>query len=304
MKSDNLKESRNIEDRRGQSYSQSSSNSNLGGGILQILLSPGSFKSKIVLILLLVLLGGGGASLGGTLWKWDFFSTLPIHPSHAHQQDPCRRCRCPVRQQGPCHNRRSLAQGLSSRGRTYQEPKLVFYTGRTKTGCGVGQASAGPFYCPTDKKIYLDMSFYKELTTKYKASGDFAMAYVIAHEVGHHVQNELGILGKYHRMQQGLSEKERNAISVRIELQADYLAGVWARSIQDRNLLDIGDIEEAMNAAHAVGDDTLQEQAYGYSVPDSFTHGTSEQRMRWFKRGYQYGDLQHGDTFSLSDSEL
>ena len=137
-----------------------------------------------------------------------------------------------------------------------------------------------------------------------KASGDFAMAYVIAHEVGHHVQNELGILGKYHRMQQGLSEKERNAISVRIELQADYLAGVWARSIQDRNLLDIGDIEEAMNAAHAVGDDTLQEQAYGYSVPDSFTHGTSEQRMRWFKRGYQYGDLQHGDTFSLSDSEL
>ena len=172
---------------------------------------------------------------------------------------------------------------------------------RQKTGCGVGQASAGPFYCPTDKKIYLDMSFYKELTTKYKASGDFAMAYVIAHEVGHHVQNELGILGKYHRMQQGLSEKERNAISVRIELQADYLAGVWARSIQDRNLLDIGDIEEAMNAAHAVGDDTLQEQAYGYSVPDSFTHGTSEQRMRWFKRGYQYGDLQHGDKMCIRD---
>ncbi|MCP8989737.1 KPN_02809 family neutral zinc metallopeptidase [Streptococcus parasanguinis] len=304
MKSDNLKESRNIEDRRGQSYSQSSGNSNLGGGILQILLSPGSFKSKIILILLLVLLGGGGASLGGLFGNGTssqpYQSTQITRTNKTHVDDADAEFVSKVLATTEDH----WHKVFQAEGRTYQEPKLVFYTGRTQTGCGVGQASAGPFYCPTDKKIYLDMSFYKELTTKYKASGDFAMAYVIAHEVGHHVQNELGILGKYHRMQQGLSEKERNAISVRIELQADYLAGVWARSIQDRNLLDIGDIEEAMNAAHAVGDDTLQEQAYGYSVPDSFTHGTSEQRMRWFKRGYQYGDLQHGDTFSLSDSEL
>ena len=303
MKSDNLKESRNIEDRRGQSYSQSSGNSNLGGGILQILLSPGSFKSKIILILLLVLLGGGGASLGGlfgneTSHSYQSSQITRTNKTHVDDADAEFVSKVLATTEDHWH------KVFQAEGRTYQEPKLVFYTGRTQTGCGVGQASAGPFYCPTDKKIYLDMSFYKELTTKYKASGDFAMAYVIAHEVGHHVQNELGILGKYHRMQQGLSEKERNAISVRIELQADYLAGVWARSIQDRNLLDIGDIEEAMNAAHAVGDDTLQEQAYGYSVPDSFTHGTSEQRMRWFKRGYQYGDLQHGDTFSLSDSEL
>ena len=259
MKSDNLKESRNIEDRRGQSYSQSSGNSNLGGGILQILLSPGSFKSKIIIILVMVLLGGELA-LGASLEMG--LHNLPVHPSHA-----------PIRPMSTMQMPEFVSKVLGTtedhwhkvfqaEGRTYQEPKLVFYTGRTKTGCGVGQASAGPFYCPTDKKIYLDMSFYKELTTKYKASGDFAMAYVIAHEVGHHVQNELGILGKYHRMQQGLSEKERNAISVRIELQADYLAGVWARSIQDRNLLDIGDIEEAMNAAHAVGDDTLQEQSH------------------------------------------
>ena len=134
----------------------------------------------------------------GTLWKWDFFSTLPIHPSHAHQQDPCRRCRCQFVSKVLATTEDHWHKVFQAEGRTYQEPKLVFYTGRTKTGCGVGQASAGPFYCPTDKKIYLDMSFYKELTTKYKASGDFAMAYVIAHEVGHHVQNGLGILGKYH----------------------------------------------------------------------------------------------------------
>ena len=301
MKSDDLKESRNIEDRRGQGYTQSSGN-NLGGGILQVLLSPDSFKSKIVIILLMVLLGGG-AGLSGL---FNSGTSQPYQSSHitrtnqAHIDDAEVQFVSKVLGTTEDH----WHKVFQAEGRTYHEPKLVFYTGRTKTGCGVGQASAGPFYCPTDKKIYLDISFYKELTSKYKASGDFAMAYVIAHEVGHHVQNELGILGKYHRMQQGLSEKERNAISVRIELQADYLAGVWARSIQDRNLLDVGDIEEAMNAGHAVGDDTLQKQAYGYSVPDSFTHGTSEQRMRWFKRGYEYGDLQHGDTFSLSDSEL
>lgn len=301
MKSDDLKESRNIEDRRGQGYTQSSGN-NLGGGILQVLLSPGSFKSKIVIILLMVMVGGGAGLVG----LFNSGSSQPYQSSHitrtnqAHIDDTEVQFVSKVLGTTEDH----WHKVFQAEGRTYHEPKLVFYTGRTNTGCGVGQASAGPFYCPTDKKIYLDISFYKELTSKYKASGDFAMAYVIAHEVGHHVQNELGILGKYHRMQQGLSEKERNAISVRIELQADYLAGVWARSIQDRNLLDVGDIEEAMNAAHAVGDDTLQKQAYGYSVPDSFTHGTSEQRMRWFKRGYEYGDLQHGDTFSLSDSEL
>lgn len=301
MKSDDLKESRNIEDRRGQGYTQSSGN-NLGGGILQVLLSPGSFKSKIVIILLMVMVGGG-AGLGGL---FNSGTSQPYQSSHitrtnqAHIDDAEVQFVSKVLGTTEDH----WHKVFQAEGRTYHEPKLVFYTGRTNTGCGLGQASAGPFYCPTDKKIYLDISFYKELTSKYKAIGDFAMAYVIAHEVGHHVQNELGILGKYHRMQQGLSEKERNAISVRIELQADYLAGVWARSIQDRNLLDVGDIEEAMNAAHAVGDDTLQKQAYGYSVPDSFTHGTSEQRMRWFKSGYEYGDLQHGDTFSLSDSEL
>mgnify|MGYP002739310785 CR=1 FL=1 len=306
MKSDHLKESNNIEDRRGQnggSYSSGRSGGNLGGGILQILLSPGSFKSKLILILVLIFLSGG-AGLSGLFDQGqstqNYNSGQVTRQSNTQVSDGDSKFVSQVL--GTTED--FWGQTFQNEGRTYHKPTLVFYTGQTRTGCGVGQASAGPFYCPTDKKIYLDISFYKELTTKYKASGDFAMAYVIAHEVGHHVQNELGILGKYHRMQQGLSEKERNAISVRIELQADYLAGVWARSIQDRNLLDIGDIEEAMNAAYAVGDDTLQEQAYGYSVPDSFTHGTSEQRMRWFKRGYQYGDFEHGDTFSVSDEDL
>ena len=196
------------------------------------------------------------------------------------------------------------SQAFQKEGRTYHKPTLVFYTGQTRTGCGVGQAAAGPFYCPSDQKIYLDISFYKELTTKYKASGDFAMAYVIAHEVGHHIQNELGTLQSYQRATQGKSETQKNALNVRLELQADYYAGVWARYIEEQGLMDTGDIEEALNAAHAVGDDTLQEQAYGYSVPDSFTHGSSEQRMRWFKRGYQYGDFEHGDTFSVSDANL
>ncbi|MDU5578072.1 MAG: neutral zinc metallopeptidase, partial [Streptococcus parasanguinis] len=188
MKSDHLKESRNIEDRRGQSYSQSSGNSNLGGGILQILLSPGSFKSKIIIILLIVFLGGG-ASLGGLFGNGTssqpYQSTQVTRTNKTHVDDADAEFVSKVLATTEDH----WHKVFQAEGRTYQEPKLVFYTGRTKTGCGVGQASAGPFYCPTDKKIYLDMSFYKELTTKYKASGDFAMAYVIAHEVGHHVQN-------------------------------------------------------------------------------------------------------------------
>ena len=188
-------------------------------GDLQILLSPGSFKSKIIIILLIVFLGGG-ASLGGLFGNGTssqpYQSTQVTRTNKTHVDDADAEF---VSRSLP---QQKIIGTRSFRPRTHLPgAQTSLYTGRTKTGCGVGQASAGPFYCPTDKKIYLDMSFYKELTSKYKASGDFAMAYVIAHEVGHHVQNELGILGKYHRMQQGLSEKERNAISVRIELQAD-----------------------------------------------------------------------------------
>ena len=190
-------------------------------------------------------------------------------------------------------------QEFKKEGLTYNPPTLVIYDRQTQTGgCGVGSASAGPFYCPADNKVYIDLTFYQELSTKYQAAGDFAMAYVIAHEVGHHVQNELGTMRSYQQKRQSLSEKAANALNVRLELQADYYAGAWANYVEGQGLLEVGDIEEAMNAAHAVGDDTLQEAAYGTTVPDSFTHGTSEQRQKWFMRGFQYGDLQHGDTFS------
>jgi predicted metalloprotease len=182
---------------------------------------------------------------------------------------------------------------------TYQEPKLVLFTGRDESGCGSASAATGPFYCPTDQKLYIDLSFYTELQTRFNAPGDFAMAYVVGHEVGHHIQNLLGTLGKVHEAQSRLSEKEANELSVRTELQADFYAGVWAHHAQKmKNILEEGDIEEALNAANAIGDDRLQKEAQGYVVPDAFTHGTSKQRMYWFKKGFETGDIKQGDTFN------
>jgi predicted metalloprotease len=183
-------------------------------------------------------------------------------------------------------------------GRTYQEPTLVLFTGQVQSACGMAGAAVGPFYCPSDMKAYIDLSFYRDLRDRLGAPGDFAQAYVIAHEIGHHVQNLLGISDRVHRSQQRASRGEANELSVRLELQADYLAGVWAHYAQKKGILDPGDIEEAMNAASAIGDDRLQMQSQGRVVPDAFTHGTSEQRMRWFRRGVEYGNLEGGDTFN------
>ncbi|WP_374495903.1 neutral zinc metallopeptidase [Zoogloea sp.] len=183
-------------------------------------------------------------------------------------------------------------------GKQYVEPTLVLFSGATRTACGVGQAAMGPFYCPADQKVYIDLSFYQELKSRYRAPGDFAQAYVIAHEVGHHVQNLLGISGKVQAARERASEREANALSVRLELQADCLAGVWAKNADAaRGILEAGDVEEALQAATAIGDDTLQKQAQGYAVPDSFTHGSAEQRMRWFKRGMEAGQLAACNTF-------
>lgn len=182
----------------------------------------------------------------------------------------------------------------------YDEPALVLYADQVSSACGTASSAVGPFYCSLDETIYVDLSFYKQLTTQFNAPGDFAMAYVRAHEVGHHVQHELGILEQVNELRAKASQTRANELSVRLELQADYLAGVFAHYIDGKGLLDVGDIEEAVKAAHAVGDDTIQKRSQGSVVPDSFTHGTSEQRIRWFKRGYQYGDLDHGDTFSVS----
>lgn len=183
-------------------------------------------------------------------------------------------------------------------GRDYRKPTLVLFEQRVESACGVAGAAVGPFYCPGDEKVYLDMSFFKELETRFRAPGDFAEAYVIAHEVGHHVQRLMGTMNRVDAMRGRLSEAQNNDLSVRLELQADFLAGVWARYAERKGLLEPGDMEEALSAASAVGDDRLQRQAQGYAVPDSFTHGTSEQRMRWFRKGFETGDIRQGDTFN------
>lgn len=184
-------------------------------------------------------------------------------------------------------------------GRQYQEPELVLFSGATRSACGIGQAAMGPFYCPADNKVYIDLSFYRDLRERHQAPGDFAQAYVIAHEVGHHVQNLLGISGQVHEKRRRGSKIEGNALSVRLELQADCFAGVWAHQAnQARQILETGDIEEGLNAASAIGDDRLQRQSRGYVTPDSFTHGSSEQRVRWFKRGLNSGRMSECDTFT------
>jgi predicted metalloprotease len=187
---------------------------------------------------------------------------------------------------------------FSANGQVYEAPTLVMFTGATSSACGVGQSAMGPFYCPLDKSAYIDLSFYEQMKTRFSAPGDFAQAYVIAHEIGHHVQNLLGISGKVHSMKQQLSQAESNALSVRLELQADCLAGVWAyHADRARGILEAGDVDEALNAASAIGDDTLQRQSRGTVVPESFTHGTSAQRQRWFRVGLDFGDVNRCDTF-------
>jgi len=186
-------------------------------------------------------------------------------------------------------------------GADYTYPKLVLYSGNVQSACGFAGAATGPFYCPGDYKLYIDLSFFDELQKRFKAPGDFAMAYVVAHEVGHHVQTLLGINEKVMSLRSRLSEKEFNKYLVRLELQADYLAGVWAHYVKRMNLLEEGDIDEALNAASAVGDDRIQNSTQGYVVPDSFTHGTSEQRKQWFYKGFRSGDLRGGDTFNAAN---
>jgi predicted metalloprotease len=183
-------------------------------------------------------------------------------------------------------------------GRQYHEPTLVLFGDQVRSACGIAGAAVGPFYCPGDEKLYLDLTFFQELKSRFRAPGDFAQAYVIAHEVGHHVQHLLGTMDQVSAAQSRMSKEQANQLSVRLELQADFLAGVWAHYAQKKGIVEAGDIEEALGAASAVGDDRLQREAQGYVVPDSFTHGSSEQRARWFRRGLETGDIRQGDTFN------
>ncbi|MFN3665768.1 MAG: neutral zinc metallopeptidase [Sediminibacterium sp.] len=193
----------------------------------------------------------------------------------------------------------SIYQSIGDR---YQQPTLVLFSGSTSSGCGFASAASGPFYCPSDKQIYIDLSFFDELSQRFEVEGEFAMAYVIAHEVGHHVQQQMGTTTKLQQMKSGISEMEYNRLSVKLELQADFLAGVWAHHAQKlNNILEVGDIEAALKAANAIGDDHLQKSAGKMVNPDAFTHGTSKQRMYWFKKGFETGDITKGNTFSSTE---
>ncbi len=187
---------------------------------------------------------------------------------------------------------------FQAEGATYTEPKMVLFSGQVRSACGFASAASGPFYCPGDKKLYLDLTFFDELARRFGAAGDFAQAYVIAHEVGHHVQNLIGVLPKFNAMRQTMSQAEANQMSIRVELQADCFAGMWAHYTAQKGLLEAGDIDEALNAANQIGDDTLQRRTQGYVVPESFNHGTSAQRRAWFSRGLESGRLDVCDTFN------
>ena len=189
------------------------------------------------------------------------------------------------------------AREFQERGMRYDPPTLTLFSGQVQSACGFASSASGPFYCPPDRGVFLDLSFFAELSRRFGAPGDFAQAYVIAHEVGHHIQNQLGILGRFNEMRRRMSERDANAMSVRVELQADCLAGVWGHDAALRGLLERGDLDEALNAASQIGDDTMQRRAQGYVVPESFSHGSAEQRMRWFSAGFQSGDMSQCDTF-------
>lgn len=271
------RQSTNVEDRRG----SRGKNIAVGGGL-----------GTIVLVVLGLLFGGDFTDLiqidaGGGSSPQTQTSTSPAEDAQAQF------VKVVLADTEDVWNRLFQQQGQQ-----YQEPVLVMFTDRVQSACGFAQAATGPFYCPADQKVYIDLSFQRVLSQRLGAGGDFAMAYVIAHEVGHHVQNLLGISRQVQAQRGRISQAEYNRLSVRLELQADFFAGVWAHHA-DRmsDILEQGDIEEAMRAANAIGDDRLQKQSQGYVVPDAFTHGTSEQRMRWFRRGYETGDLSQGDTF-------
>lgn len=268
--------SSNIEDQRGRRFSKSAGIGGIG---------------TIIIALIIILLGGDPR---------DLLSLVQDDSSYANSST----------QYIPTREEEEMAQFISvvladtedvwndlfrDMGYEYREPKLVLFNNNVKSACGFASSATGPFYCPGDEKIYIDLEFLDQLQQKLKAEGDFAVAYIIAHEVGHHVQNLLGIIDETNQKKQQLSEKKANALNVKIELQADFLAGIWAHYAEKtKNILEEGDIEEAMNAAQAVGDDRIQMNSQGYVVPDSFTHGTSKDRMTWFLKGFRTGDLKLG----------
>ncbi|NGZ76392.1 KPN_02809 family neutral zinc metallopeptidase [Saccharibacillus alkalitolerans] len=275
----------NVEDRRGQSG---------GGGGLKI--GGGLGIGGIVIVIIVMLMGGNpGSLLSGITSTETQTQTAGTYQGTAEEEELADFVSVVL-----ADTEDVWGQVFRDNGMTYRNPKLVLFTGSVQSACGTASSAVGPFYCPGDEKLYIDLSFYDELKQRFNAPGDFAMAYVVAHEVGHHVQKLLGTSDKVDRLRRTLSETEYNKYSVKLELQADYYAGVWAHYEQGRNLLEQGDLDEALRAASAVGDDSIQLQSQGYVVPDSFTHGTSEQRKSWFYKGFESGTIQGGDTFGGS----
>jgi len=286
MKWKGREESTNVEDRRGSGGISMGGKGALGGGL------------GIIVLIVYLLFGG---DLGQIINQPEFTDTYnqPSYQQTAEEAELVDFVSVVLADTETLWN-----ELLANENIDYQEPVLVLYSGYVQSACGTTGSSTGPFYCPGDSKVYIDLSFFQEMQAELGISGDFAIAYVIAHEVGHHVQNQLGIMDQIQELQTSLSEVEYNEISVRLELQADYLAGVWAHYVAELDLLEQGDIEEALNAASAIGDDRLQKQTQGYVVPDSFTHGTSAQRVKWFTMGYEEGDLDLWDTFSMPYENL
>jgi predicted metalloprotease len=277
------RESENVEDQRG---------SGVGGGRIAV----GGGIGGVILVVAYLLLGGDPQALIDSQQQSASTQTRSVDAS-APRDEASKFVAVVLADTEDAW--RSI---FSKMGRQYQDPKLVLFTNQTRSGCGFASGATGPFYCPEDRRVYIDLSFYRELRDRFGAPGDFAQAYVIAHEVGHHVQNLLGISDRVQAARGRVSAAEYNKLSVRLELQADFFAGVWAHyADRVKHVVEAGDIDEAIKAASAVGDDNLQRQSRGYVVPDSFTHGTSAQRVRWFRKGYETGDLNQGDTFQARD---
>ncbi len=302
MRWEDQRRSTNVEDRRAS-----------GGGGPRLAMGGGIGTIILVLIVLLLggdpmaLLGGGGGRGGGR-------GADPLDPgglgfptpgggsSVAVDADPQERERAEFVKTILASTEDVWKDQFAKAGKRYQEPVLVMFRGQVQSHCGAATAAVGPFYCPADSKVYIDLGFFDELARRFKAPGDFAQAYVVAHEVGHHIQNLLGISDQVNSARQRMSETDYNRLSVRLELQADFLAGVWAHHAEkNKRWLEAGDIEEGLRAATAIGDDSIQKQTQGYVVPESFTHGSAEQRLRWFKKGLQTGNLDQGDTFNMPD---
>ena len=279
------RESDNVEDRRNQSPT-------VGGGRMRI---PRG-KGGIILLVVVMIAGYYGYDLTPLLTGGEPVTQQSRSQGISPQDDEAAKFTSVIL----ATTEDTWQKLFTQMGKNYQPPHLVMYRNATRTGCGTGQSVMGPFYCPADSTVYIDLSFYDEMKNKLGADGDFAQGYVIAHEVGHHVQKLLGIEPKVRQMQQNASQTEVNRLSVRMQLQADCFAGVWGHNMQQQGVLEAGDIQEALNAAEAIGDDRLQKQSQGHVVPDSFTHGTSEQRYTWFKRGFDGGDPAQCNTFGKS----